>query len=376
VELLELFIEETGLTELDINEADNEKLKALVEYVSRNIIRLTGKKDIDILRLLKNRCDNKGLIVEMVKLYRTTGMYYLFRNNMMFAEDKLKLAINKAGEIGRKDLVAACISDLGLIYFFEHKNKKAEMQYEYVEKLLQDIPDLDKYILHLHYYRCGLLYSTLHEYELAGDALEKALSYAEEKADIGYTLMNIGVNYKIQMNLSKALEYYNRALDTFEGNDYYSKSMIYNNLAELYKVAGRYDKALKHIERAFEYLGNKDAARLFTYFTTYTEIVVLLGELEKALDKFLVMLLKVEDFAVHKSYITKNIDFLATAGAENVKMLEKLEAVVLKLIKYTSAEMREYKKELERCLEDIRQYMQDANESNEKGGFFFEKNDY
>jgi len=372
---LVLFTEETVLTELDINEADNEKLKALVEYVSKNIRRFAGEKSIDILRLLKSRCNEKGLIVELVKLYRATGMYYLFRNNIMFAVDKLNLAINTAGEIGRKDLVAAYNSDIGLVYFYQHENKKAEMQYEYVEKLLPDIPELDKYILYLHYYRYGLLHSVLHEYELALETLEKALSYAEEKADIGYTLMNIGVSYKKQLNLNKALEYYNKALDTFEGRDYFSKSIVYNNLAELYKVTGSYGKAQEHINRAFEYLGNKDASKLFNYFATYTEIAVLLREPEKALDKFLEMLLSIENYAVYKSLIIEGIDSLTTVGAENGKMLKKLENAVVKLIKYTSVENREYKNELENCLSNIRQYIQDINKSDEKGGLFFEKDD-
>jgi len=373
---LELFINKAGLKERDVNEADSEKLTAMVEFMSQNIKKYTGEKDIDILRLLKNRCAEKGLKVEVVKMYRAIGMYNFYRNNIMFALDKLRLAINTAEELGRKDLIAAYNSELGLIYFFEHENKKAEMQYEYVEKLLPDIPELDRYIMHLHYYRCGILHSSMHEYELAEYALEKALFCAEKKADIGYVLMNMGVNYKIQLNLNKALEYYNKALNTFEEYDYFSKSMVYNNLADLYKVIGSYDKALDYINMAFEYLGNVDAARLFTNFTTYTEIVVLLGEPEKALEKFLEMLFNIEDFVVHKNYIIENIDSLAIAGAENGKMLKKLEAAVAKLIKDTPAESLEYKKGLERCLGNIRLYMQEANEPDGKGGLFFEKDNY
>jgi len=357
---LELFIDDAGLTELAINGADNNKLTAMVEYVSKEIKKYNGEKDIDILRLLINRCYNKGLTLETVKMYRAVGMHNFYRNNMMFAKDKLRLAINKAEEINRKDLVAAYSSELGLVYYFDHEHKLAEIQYRYVEKLLPDIPDLDKHILYLHYYRYGILLNTspLNEYELAQEAFEKALSYAPEKADIGYTLMNIGVNYEQQSNFDKALEYYDKALDTFEKNDYFSKSIVYNNLAELYKATGEYNKALKHINKAFEYLGNKDITCFFKYFTTYTEISVLLGEPEKALDKFLEMFFHIEDYAVYKSYIVENIDFLAAVGAKDTKMLKKLEAVVAKLIKYTTAENSEYKKELERCLENIRMYMQ------------------
>jgi len=368
---LGLLIDETGLTEWEINEANIEKLTAMVEYVSKNIRKFTGERDISILRLIKSRCDDKGLTVEKIKMHRATGMYYLFRNNIMFAMDKLNLAINKAEEIGRKDLVAACTSDRGLVYFYEHKHQSAEREYIRAEGLIQGISDPDKYILHLHYRRYGILHSRLYRFELAEHAFGKALSYAKEKVDIGNTLMDIGINYERQLNLDKALEYYNKALDTFEESDYFNKSIVYNNLAELFKVAGSYNRALEHINRAFEYLDNKDATKLFIYFTTYTEIVVLLGEPEKALDKFLEMLLNIENYAVYKSYIIENIDSLAAAGAEDGKILKKLEAVVIKLIKDTSAENREYKNELERCLRSIQQYMQDINISDGKGGLFF-----
>jgi len=357
---LGLFIDKTGVTEHAINEADSEKLTAMVEFVSQNIKKYNGEKDIDILRLLKNRCDDKGLKAETIKMCRAVGMCYFYRRNMIFAKDKLRLAINKAEDIERKDLVAAYSSELGLVYYFEHEHKLAEMQYKYVEKLMPDIPELDKYILHLHYYRYGILLNTspLNEYEFAQEAFAKALSYAEEKADIGYTLMNIGVNYKKQSNFSKALEHYDKALNTFEKNDYFSKSMIYNNLAELYKSTDDYNKALKHINKAFEYLNNKDITYFFEYFTTYTEIAILIGEPEKALDKFLEMFFNIEDYAVYKSLIIEGIDSLAAAGAKDKKMLKRLEAVVIKLIKFTSSENQEYKKELERCLENIRMYMQ------------------
>jgi len=354
VERLTLFISKMGMTERAINEADNEKLIAMVEFVSQHIREFNDEKDYGILQLLKNKCTEKELTVKMC---RAIGMYYFYRNNMTFARDKLRLAINKTEEIGRNDLIAAYSSELGLVFFYEHQHILAEVEYKRVEKLLQDIHEPNRNVLFLHYYRYGILHRTLHEYELADNALEKALSYAEEKAEKGFTLMNIGINFELQSNFDKALKCYEKALDTFEKSDYLSKSTVYNNLAELYKAAGDYKKALKHINKAFEYLDNKDASKLFIYFTTYTEIMILLEEPEKALDKFMEMFYHVEDITVYKSLIIEGIDSLAKAVAKDVKLLKKLDTVVAKLIKYTSAENHEYKKELERCLENIRKYM-------------------
>jgi len=357
--LLKAIIDKDRLTEHAINEADSEKLTAMVEYVSQNIKLYNGEKDIDILRLLKKRCYDKELEVEAIKMCRAVGMYYFNSNNMMFARDKLRLAINKAEEIGRKDLVAAYSSELGLVFFYEHQHVLAEVEYKYVEKLLTDIPDLDKHILFLHYYRYGILLnaSPLNKYERAQEALEKALSYAEEKVYTGLTLMNIGINYKRQSNFKKALDYYDKALITFDKNDRFSKSLVYNNLAELYKTTGGHGIALRYIKKAFDYLDNKDITIFFECFTTYTEIEVLLGEPEKALDKFMEMFYHIDDITVYKSYIIENIDSLTIAGAKSVKMLKKLEAVVDTLVKYTAADNSEYKQELERCLENIRTYI-------------------
>jgi len=357
--LLKAIIDKDRLTEHAINEADSEKLTAMVEYVSQNIKLYNEERDIDILRLLKKRCYDKELKVEIIKMCRAVGMHYFYRNNMMFAKDKLRLAINKAGEIKRKDLAAAYSSELGLVFFYEHQHILAEVEYKYVEKLLPDIPDMDRHILFLHYYRYGtlLIKSPFNKYERAQEALEKALSYAEEKVYAGLTLMNIGINYKLQADFNKALEYYDKALDTFEKNDYINKSKVYNNLAELYKITGEYKKALKHINKAFDYLNNKDTSLLFVYFTTYTEIEVMLEDPEKALDKFMDMFYHIEDITVYKSLVIEGIDSLTTAGTKNIKMLKKLEAVVDTLIKYTTADNPEYKQELERCLANIRTYI-------------------
>jgi len=373
---LVIYIDEIRLTEYGINEADSERLTAIVENVSKNIKKYTGENDIDLLKLLKDRCAEKGLTAETVKMCRATGMYYFYRSNTMFAEDKLCQAIYAAEKIKRNDLVVAYTSELGFLHFYKHEYIKAETQYKYAEELIQCIPDLNKNILHLHYSRYGILHSSLHKFELAQEEFVKALSYAEEKTDIGFALMDIGINYKRQLDFSRALEYYDKALETFEENDYFNKSIVYNNLAELYKVIGSYDKALEYINDAFRYLGKKDATKLFIYFTTYTEIAVILKKPEKALEKFWGMLSNVEDLSVYRSYIVENIDSLAISGARNRKMLKKLETVVVKLIKFTSPEYYVYKRELARCLENIRLCIQNTNTPNGKGGLFLEKNNY
>jgi len=370
---LELFINKAGLTEREISEADSEKLITMVEFVSKNIKKYTGVRDIDLLQILKSRCVKKGLKVEVAIMYRAVGMYNFYRNNTKTALEMLHLAVELVKEYNRKDLLAAYTSELGLIYFFEHENKKAEIQYEYVEKLLPHIPELDKNILHLHYSRYGILHIRLYRFERAQEALEKALSYAGGKTDIGFTLNDIGVNYERHLNFNKALEYYDKALETFEESDYFSKSIVYNNLAELYKTTGDYNKALNHINKAFEYLDNKDESKLFIYFTTYTEIEVLLGEPEKALNRFIEMLLNVKNIVIYKSYITENIESLVTILADNEEMLKKLRTVVAELIECAPEDNLEYIKELGKWLDCINLYMKNTNISNEKGGLFFEK---
>jgi len=178
---LGLFIDGTGLTERGISEADNEKLTAMVEYVSKNIKKYTEEKDIYILWLLRNKCVEKGLTAGTIEMYRTIGMQYFYRNNMKIALEMLQIAIDLAKENDMKEPLVTCSSELGLVYFYKHEHILAEIEYKRVEKLLPDIPKLDKHILFLHYYRYGILHRISHKHECAKEALEKALSYAEEK---------------------------------------------------------------------------------------------------------------------------------------------------------------------------------------------------
>lgn len=61
MEVLGLFIRKAGLTERGIAEADSGMLTAMVEFVSKNMRKFTGEKDIGILRLLKTCVRIKGL---------------------------------------------------------------------------------------------------------------------------------------------------------------------------------------------------------------------------------------------------------------------------------------------------------------------------
>lgn len=116
--------------------------------------------------------------------------------------------------------------------------------------------------------------------------------------------------------------------------------------------------------------------QLFIYFETYTELNALTGEAEKSIDKFIEMLSSIRDFYMYKSVIIESINSLAIAVDENKKLLEKLEAVVAKLIESTANTNTEYKRELEKCLENIRLYIADADRLSMKGGIILEKENY
>ena len=373
-------VEGTVLKILECNSAglplDQSAIEKCVDVITKNIREYKSKDDLEPLKNLANLCIEKKLHTEKAKMHRNIAMGYFFTGNTEMAVEMMETAIREFQHQKNHALLNVCYSDLGLIYFCDHEYAKAKELYEKVEALLPSVPDMEKRAIYWHYYRLGLLHSNAREFKTARQYLEKALEYAEASYEIGLAVMNIGIICKRDGENEKAREYYNRALETFEENDYINRSAAYNNLANLYKTIGQFDAALKYINMAFDCLNNRDIVKLFIYFETYTEINVMMGKPEKSIDKFIEMLSNIKDFSVYKSLIIESINSLSIIADESKEMLIRLEAVGIKLIEETTRDNAEYKKELEACLENIRLYIENVDKLNRKGGIIFEKENY
>lgn len=330
-----------------------------VEMVTKNINEFTMESDLRVLEDLRDLCIKSDMKVEMAKMYRNIGMYYFHADNINKAMIAMQLSIDLLHRKDCTQLLAEYYSELGLIYFYSHEYIYSKRYNDEAGELLEKLGNTDRQVMYLHYFRYGILLSTMQDYQNARLMLDKALEYAEDKHDIGMTVMNIGLLYKRQKDLKTALRYYAKSLCIVDQSDMKSKSAIYNNIAEVYKILGQYEKALGYIERAFSFITDNDMSRLFVCFNTYTEIKILMGEKERVLDEFLTLLVRVEDFHLYKGLIIEGLHNMIMIGNEDRDMLTKLEDAIVKLIEENKYENEEYIKELKACMGNIRLFLRE-----------------
>lgn len=346
---------------------DIERLKVLVEHITKNIKEFKDKEYIDIFLGLKDLCGENNLPIYAALMNRNIAMHHFYRNDINIAVELLHKTITFLEKYKEVNLIFSCYSDLGLIYYCDGECTKAKESLSKAQELLPYTSDVDNFVMHLYNYRWGILYSHMFELELARQFLSEAEKCATNYRQQGNALMNIGLTYKREGNYERALEYYTKALNIYEESDYIDRSVIYNNTAEIYKILGQYDKALEYINKAFEHIDEKNMDYYFVYFETYTGIRIFMREPEAIIDKFLDLLSNIKDFFVVREYVIDAINNIAIASSENADMLERLEEVVVKLNEDIQQDKSEYKKELKNCLKKIKYYKSEL--ANYKGRY-------
>lgn len=342
--------------------SEHQQISDSVELVTVNIREYNMESDLKVLEDLRDLCIKEDMKVEMAKMYRNLSMYYFNVDNLSKSIITMQLSIDLLHRKNCINLLAEYYSELGLIYFYNHEYMYSKRYNEETEALLQQVPDMDKKIIFLHYFRYGVLLSNMQDYARSRIMLDKALLYAVDNRDIGLIVMNIGLLYKRQKDLKTALRYYCKALCMMDSEDVKGKCIVYNNIAEVYKILGQYEKALSYINKAFNCITDNDMSRLFVCFNTYTEIKILMGEKESVLDEFLTLLVKVEDFHLYKGLIIEGLQNMIMIGNEDRKILTRLEDAIVKLIEDNRYENDEYKKELKVCMGNIRLFLRELKD--------------
>lgn len=346
--------------------SETEQLRSFVEDILDNIDLYKDENDIKILIKLKDSCLERNMTSEIAKMNRNISMYYYNKNDMSFAIEYMRLAIS--GIENNDNFLVSCMSLLGLMYFIRHNYSKAKEVLEETEPFLVKIKD--NKILFYYYYRRGVLYSCMYEKEI--DKLElskhmfiKALNFAKEKFELGFSIMNIGAIYRKQNIPEKAIRYYHKSLENFD--DDFNKSVVYNNLADAYKIIGSYEEASHYIKQAFEYLGDKNIAKSFIYYQTYVQIKMLKGESKEIIEKLKELLGKIDDFLVYREIVITGINTIIDYGKvyENTTVLEELDNLIVKLREECD---EEYDKELKACSWDIRIILDSINKGRRRLG--------
>lgn len=243
-----------GLDEILVTKED--QIKNYVDKIYNNIEQYTEKDDLLTFQKVKNLILQNNLSELLPYMYYCMAYNYYKCENIDSATEYINIAINKSQAYGNGKLLFMCYCHLGLIYFHEAQFRKAKEAYDLANNLLKSLNPDDKSKF-TFYYRFGqlLFCDDFKNYEQSRKEFTKALECCSDVKNRGRTMLNIGLTYKKQGQYSKALEYYNYAIDIY-GNEFpVNKSIVYNNIAELLKCQGQYDEALTFIKKALSLLG-------------------------------------------------------------------------------------------------------------------------
>ncbi len=216
--------------------------------------------------------------VAFVKTNPDTALYYW----------KKKLQLNDS--LGRMESVARTLSDIGIVYKNKGDFQKAIESYLSALKILED--------LNQTFDIARTNYNIGNVYYFFGDNISRALDYYQKayenfeklnfKIGMGYALNAIGLSYLKLEDNEKALSAFKKTLEFFEETG--NKAMIAeteNFLTQIYTEIGDYKQALKFGNDALEKtqeLGNKQstATNLHQVAIVYKEM----GRITKALNYF------------------------------------------------------------------------------------------
>jgi len=347
---------------LDVRDlVENDKngiLKAIeicnnVDNITNNIRNYTQDTDAAMLKILKKLCMQKSMPEETAKMTRNIGMHYFYKNDTERALRYINTSIKAAIELESLGLLVTFLADKGLVLFYDLKYEQAKVCYLKAFKLLPDTIGIDKRMIHLLYYRSGLLYNFMGNYEDSYEMLYKALEYADNITDIGWVHVNIGVNFERQGLYEEALREYDTVLQLYGESYDIERSSVYNNIAQVYMDMEDYDTAIQNINKAFELLECKNLSKFFVFFQTYTEIKVLQGELKEELTKLIELLNQVKDYFVYKCYVIDGINVAVKTSSEDKAVLSKLSKEIKAIINQIGKRNEEYRQELDNFMDNI-----------------------
>ncbi len=314
----------------EIIKSEEDQIREMVQNIYENIKMYIAREDIYMFEKLKDLCVEYDLYIETIIMQRNMAILYLYKNQIDKAIGFMEASINT---VRISNYSIKWKSELGLMYFYGCEYKKSKKLFEEVEDLLSEARGVDERTVFLHYYRYGLLSNNTNKYPLAEKLFEKSLEYTKIQAEIGSSIMNIGISYKKRKKYKRALEYYNRALDIFEDN--LNRSILLNHLAELYKCRRNYERALYYSKLALRCGADNDLESLFIYYQTYAEILICKNEFSGAKDKLFEFIDRIESNFFRKKFIKEGISAVVEYGKNNrdIDILEDIEDLIIRIIK-------------------------------------------
>ncbi len=242
------------LTKMDISnlektlskcQDDLTRLKLTIDlakaYNKNNILKSIAnyKSAIEIANKIR---DNSSLLF----CYEQLGTIYLYHANYPLSLENFFQALIISFQIKDNREISEFLNSIGTIYNRLKDSKKA--LHFFMESKKYDRNNRRPYT------NIGLLNSTLGNYKIALEYLNKAFKMASESNDVkgkGVVLTNIAEIYSDQKNYNKAMDLYNEAVANLEKiNDYYSVVAPYLGIASLSIKTGDIDTCFVYLAKA------------------------------------------------------------------------------------------------------------------------------
>ena len=208
------------------------------------------------MKLANSLDDNKGK-KWMGKALNMLGLAYSHKGNYIKALEYLTKAAEIRQEMGNKEGVLACYTNIGGVYYYQSNYPKA---LEYFLKALQLSQEIgDKAEIGNCFTNLGAVYKDESNYDKALEYSLKSLQIHKElgnKQGMGSCYNNIGVVYYHLSQYAKALEYYSKSINIAEafgnkiriGNCYANMGSVYFDQLN-YPMALQYFLKALHIRR-------------------------------------------------------------------------------------------------------------------------------
>jgi len=326
------------------------QLSEINQSISENIHLYCTEDDIEVLNHMEQLIEEHSVQFEIPWVLRNNAMNKFYRNEVAEAIAMLESALDKVRR--HKDSYGLMLfsADLGLMYYYRFEYEKARAHLEKALEIMDNHTEVSSKMKFLVYFRNGIVFNHLNQYDQAKKFFELALENSIEETFKGLALMNKGVAESKLGNEEEAKGAFRDALIIFEG-DAVRQSFVYNNFAELYMDQNDYERAIYFVEKAMECCGEEDILYNFQYFEMYARIQMKLGRDENVVRRLLNLIEQASTEFVYRDKIIGALNLLLEYLDENAThLINDIETVILSLINKTEDTNSQYKKELKSLL--------------------------
>ncbi len=354
---------EVGYDEIALSPEN--QIKRYIENIDENNELYNALSDLEIYEKLNDMCSNMKLQNLSSKLHVVWGDFYTRMGSIERAYKYYSEAVEILDtKLTDYNLLLEALYRFSFVAYRQQNITLASKYFIRAEDIYNRYKNEieNKYIYFFHYYY-GIHLITQGQYVKAREKFKSAGSVSFNERSKSAVISNIGVTYKKQGDLEKAIELYREAIDVIENSYDITKISLYNNLAEAYRAYGELDKAMECINIAFELAKSNESnkttplySRLMHLYDTYININLDLKIYNNNLNKLKECLINMENHNIDKYFVIEHIYALIKLSDKrnDVEELDQISKLIIYLIKKYDNEINiEFQHNLKACLGDI-----------------------